>query len=449
MAFKAYLQYHASMMRILTEKRRNPCVTLCEFFSHLFIFILLLGGYNLSTVYNIPAARYDVINIYIPPSFVTTALLNETRLSPQGTIRAINSYLSGPLPIPTFDEFVTITKYFSSYAASYSAIASQTGVGQKYQNLIVQGSLHFAPAGEEVSSLISYLKTTTATFNSLTYYVHQDEQSGLNFIMSHLDERTLAFIILREITPEKVNYVIRQNYSTLPNTNKFVNTLSIGLNTGYQSYFTSGFFSIQSTVDQWAYNYTQAINNTDINPKCSLGSPNSLFIPYPTKAYNQNPFFSEVGYLLGLAIAMSTLYPVSRTVKGIVEEKELKLRELMKIMGLQAWIHQLSWFTSTFVLFLWVAITATFFSKISFAPKSNTSIVFAFYFLFALSEISFAFFISVFFSNSKLASIVSPVILFAAILPRYIFFTTNNNEQYYQKFGASLLSPTALSFGAS
>ena len=59
-----------------------------------------------------------------------------------------------------------------------------------------------------------------------------------------------------------------------------------------------------------------------------------------------------------------------------------------------------------------------------------------------------AFLVSVFFSNSKLAAIVGPVALFLTILPKYIFFSTNANEAVPAKYAASILPPTAFTFGA-
>ena len=155
-----------------------------------------------------------------------------------------------------------------------------------------------------------------------------------------------------------------------------------------------------------------------------------------------------LGFLLGLAIVMATLYPVSRLVKSIVEEKELKLREIMKIMGLKDWVHQLSWFLSAFILFFWIALSCTFITKSSFLKKSSPVLLFFYFFLFTMSEITFAFLISVFFSNSKLAAIVGPVALFSSILPRFIFLRTNPNEEVVGKVIASFLSPTAFAFGA-
>ena len=53
-----------------------------------------------------------------------------------------------------------------------------------------------------------------------------------------------------------------------------------------------------------------------------------------------------------------------------------------------------------------------------------------------------------FFRFAQLAALVGPVILFAAILPRYIFYGTNRYEAASSKFYWSLLSPTAFTFGA-
>lgn len=68
----------------------------------------------------------------------------------------------------------------------------------------------------------------------MKYFIHNSEKSAVNYILDHLDTPALALIVLRQVSPRKVNYVIRQNYTTLPNTNIGVDTTSIGLNPAYQ-----------------------------------------------------------------------------------------------------------------------------------------------------------------------------------------------------------------------
>ena len=124
------------------------------------------------------------------------------------------------------------------------------------------------------------------------------------------------------------------------------------------------------------------------------------------------------------------------------------MRELVKVMGLRDSIHQFSWFVTGFMVFSWIAISTAYICSISFLPKSNFLLLFLFFFLFAMSEITLSMLLSTLFSNSKLAAMVAPVLLFCLLLPRYIFFTTNTNEQIQPKYYSSLLSPVAFAFGA-
>jgi ABC-type multidrug transport system fused ATPase/permease subunit len=395
-------------------------------------------------VENFGARKYSDIDLVIPPAAdnVTSSILE-----------IYNTITTGPLIVPTFDQYIAVNEFLSenlNQLGDYGTLLSETALGQTYTNLLYKGSLHFAPRGEYVDSLIEYMNTTYQRFSTIDVYIHDTEKAGIRYILDNLDAPALALIVLREITPEKVNYVIRQNYTTLPNTNQVIIDAVIGLNTEYQDYIFSGFLSLERAINAWAFEYTNAISS-DTNPGAPVsctGPPEIVMVPYPTAAYNQNPFYQQVGFLLGLAIVMSTMYPMSRLTKAVVEEKELRMREVMKIMGLRDWVHQLSWFLPSFVLFLWIAISSAIITRSSFLKNSDGSIIFAYFFLFCMSEINFAFLVSVFFSNSKLAAIVAPVILFAGLMPRYAFLNTNNNELVTGKVFSCLLSPSAFAFGA-
>jgi ABC-type multidrug transport system fused ATPase/permease subunit len=256
----------------------------------------------------------------------------------------------------------------------------------------------------------------------------------------------LGLIVIEEISPRKVAYSIRQKRNAIPSTRTVSHIPSVGLDEKYWMYMFGGFMTLKKAVDAWVFEYTQAVQGAD--ESCAAGAPEAILIPYPTLFYGKNPFYASVGFLFGLAMILSTMYPMSKLAKSVVEEKELRMRELMKIMGLRDWIHQLSWFLSALVLFLWIAISCTFITTISFIKASSPLIIFLYFFLFAMSEANLAFLVSVFFSNSKLAAIAAPVVIFAAILPRYIFYTVENNEEVANKVLACFLSPTAFVFGA-
>ena len=136
-------------------------------------------------------------------------------------------------------------------------------------------------------------------FASLNVITHTDEDAAVQYILNNINQRTTALIVLREITPSKINYVIRLNYTTVPDTNQIVSDLSLGINTDFQSYFLSGFLTLQNTIDQWAFNYTGALH--PLSTDCQ--APPAIFaIPFPTYQYAKNPFYASVGFLLGLAL---------------------------------------------------------------------------------------------------------------------------------------------------
>ena len=131
------------------------------------------------------------------------------------------------------------------------------------------------------------------------------------------------------------------NSTTLPNTSRITNWVSIGLNRRYQRYYFSGYLSWQRTINEFALqriandddnntttnvftNNTIGTSQTNDNEQlqqCNVPDPaewtNVFMMPMPTPAYSQNPFFTAVGFLLGLTIAMAFLFPVSRLIKSI------------------------------------------------------------------------------------------------------------------------------------
>ena len=124
------------------------------------------------------------------------------------------------------------------------------------------------------------------------------------------------------------------------------------------------------------------------------------------------------------------------------------MREVMKIMGLNQFSYQLSWFVTSLIVFLWITITSTYVAHTSFLPNTNMYLLFLYFLLFSISEITLCFLIATFFTNSKLAAIVGPVVLFVSILPKYVFYGSNVDESTRAKYAASLFSPTAFAFGA-
>ena len=245
------------------------------------------------------------------------------------------------------------------------------------------------------------------------------------------------------------------NATTLPNTSRITNWVSIGLNRRYQRYYFSGYLSWQRTLNEFAMqrigdtNTTISSNGQDeqSQPQCNI--PDNMFMmPMPTPSYSQNPFFTSVGFLLGLTIAMAFLFPVSRLIKAIVEEKETRMKETLAILGVRTFPHTCSWVITSCLTFTIIAVTVSLILSSSVFKYSSSIYIFAYIFLFSASSVGFSFFVAAFFSRAKLSAIVGPIALFATLLPRWIFFGSNRYEATLGKYWASLLPCTAFAFGA-
>jgi hypothetical protein len=156
-------------------------------------------------------------------------------------------------------------------------------------------------------SLLCSVLQTLSTRNLLTIYTHESEQAAVDYITTHLGRWTFALIVFREISASKINYVIRQNYTTLPSTGLVIDDFAVGLDKGYQEYYTSGFLSIQGSVDDWAMEYVGA---TSSGGQCA-NVPHTTSMPFPTFDYKENPFYSTVGFLLGVAFASKNQFTLS------------------------------------------------------------------------------------------------------------------------------------------
>jgi hypothetical protein len=295
------------------EKARQTQITIAECFGHLLIIILLGFGYSLSEIFKHPSKQYDVLNIQIPPDFIerksaashsqNIGIKNsyDYKINNNMLLKDLQKYLDGPLVVPSFDTYIAMNNFIADRTdESTKSLFSQTGEGQAYSNLLYKGALHFAPyPSKEVESLIDFLNRTTVSFRNMKVYKHASENKAVKYILNNVDdEYALALIVIRDVTPTLVNYVIRQNYTTLPRTNTIIKYPAIKLSGAYQKYFISGFLTLQNTIDDWVFEYTGTSNSSD---SCSF-PPQISAIPFPTYEYEQNPFYLSVGFLLGLAL---------------------------------------------------------------------------------------------------------------------------------------------------
>lgn len=168
--------------------------------------------------------------------------------------------------------------------------------------------------------------------------------------------------------------------------------------------------------------------------------------PYP--CYVNDKFISAIARTLPLFMVLAWIYTVSMMVKDIVYEKEKRLKEFMRVMGLSNGIHWLSWFITQFTIMFCVTFVLCLvikFGKVT--TYSDFFVLLVFFICFTMATISQCFLISVFFNKANLAAVTGGIIYFLLYLPYTILINYAEVIKPWQKGLASLSSTVAFSYG--
>ncbi|XP_019712472.1 retinal-specific ATP-binding cassette transporter-like isoform X2 [Hippocampus comes] len=169
-------------------------------------------------------------------------------------------------------------------------------------------------------------------------------------------------------------------------------------------------------------------------------------MPYP--CYVDDLFMITLNRCFPMFMVLAWIYSVSMTVKSIVLEKELRLKETLKAMGVANGVLWCTWFIDSFVTM--AASTALLTSIIVGGKVLNYSdplLVYLFLLTFTVATIMQCFLMSVFFSKANLAAACSGVLYFTLYLPHVLCFAWQDRLTTKMKMAASLLSPVAFGFG--
>ncbi|KAF5910024.1 ATP-binding cassette sub-family A member 1-like isoform X1 [Clarias magur] len=169
-------------------------------------------------------------------------------------------------------------------------------------------------------------------------------------------------------------------------------------------------------------------------------------MPYP--CFVDDVFLRVLNRSLPLFMTLAWIYSVAMIIKGVVYEKEARLKETMKIMGLGSGTLWLSWFISSYLPFLFSSGLLIIALKLGdILPYSDPAVIFFFLAAFATATIMLCFLISTFFSRANLAAACGGLIYFSLYLPYVLCVAWREYLTSTHRVLASFLSPVAFGFG--
>ncbi|KAM9795719.1 phospholipid-transporting ATPase ABCA1 isoform 1-T1 [Syngnathus typhle] len=301
---------------------------------------------------------------------------------------------------------------------------------------------------KDINDTITHLAQVTECFFVNKLEGFEDEDQLVRRSLELLEDRAFWAGVVFELPnssselPSNVSYKIRMDIDDVTRTDRikkrFWDAGPVAHPFRDMLYIRGGFVYIQDLVEK-------ALSRVLTKAQQNIG----LYIqqmPYP--CFVDDIFLRMLNRTLPLFLTLAWIYSVAVIIKGVVYEKEARLKETMKIMGLSTGTLWLSWFISSLVPFLLSAALLIGLLKWGdILPYSNMLVVFFFLMAFATATITQCFLISTFFSKANMAAACGGLIYFGLYLPYVLFVSWQDRVTITVKVFASFLSPVAFGFG--
>uniref|UniRef100_A0A8C3LPD6 P-type phospholipid transporter n=1 Tax=Chrysolophus pictus TaxID=9089 RepID=A0A8C3LPD6_CHRPC len=233
----------------------------------------------------------------------------------------------------------------------------------------------------------------------------------------------------RKTLPPHVKYKIRMDIDAVEKTNKIKDRY---WDPGPRAdpvddlrYIWGGFAYLQDMIE---HGIIKTQTNTEV--------PQGIYLqqmPYP--CFVDDVFMITLNRSFPIFMVLAWIYSVSMTVKSIVLEKEMRLKEAMKNRGITNGVIWCTWFLDSFFMMAMIL------------HYSSPLLFFLFLLTFNTATIVQCFLFSTFFSKANLAAACSGVLYFTLYLPHIVCFVWQDRMTVNLKILASLLSQVAFGFG--
>eukprot|EP00058_Branchiostoma_floridae_P014356 XP_002599844.1 hypothetical protein BRAFLDRAFT_95534 [Branchiostoma floridae] len=294
--------------------------------------------------------------------------------------------------------------------------------------------------------------------------VAEEQTTYYGAIVFYIDQNATAL-------PKDVHYAVRLPHDIAGNRKTWVTERTYPTfsrpgprQTGDNANYKARFLVLQAAVDTVLIRHQAAANG-------SAGALQDVEIqlqqfPYPK--WREDTFLQTISFLLPLIQTLAFIYTAGMMVKELVYEKETRLKESMKMMGLANWVHWLAWFLKNLLFLLLTVVPIALVLKFArILEHSDVSLLLVFWLLWVIASISWCFMVSTFFSRAKVALLFSLVLWYLNYMPYQFMvallfslvlwylnympyqFIANSYEDMTgpQKTAACLLSNTCASIG--
>ncbi|CDQ67062.1 unnamed protein product [Oncorhynchus mykiss] len=140
---------------------------------------------------------------------------------------------------------------------------------------------------------------------------------------------------------------------------------------------------------------------------------------------------------------------IANFVKKLVHERELRLHEYMKMMGVNPISHFFAWFIESACFLIITIITLTIILKAGrVLPHSDGFLLFLYLSDYGLSILAISFLVSSFFDKTNIAGLSGALIYVISFFPFIIVMSLESSLSFSTKSALSLFAPTCFSYAS-
>ncbi|KAL4225817.1 hypothetical protein ACF0H5_013807 [Mactra antiquata] len=216
-------------------------------------------------------------------------------------------------------------------------------------------------------------------------------------------------------------------------------------NGGEPYYYQTGFLALQYFINKaFIEKHGGNLTNIDLSLKKMIYPPH-LDDVLATVLQSNLPLFLVLSFILN----------VLQMAKNIAYEKEKKLKESMKMMGLSTSMYWLSWFVKSLIYLILVCIMYTIIFSIELKDKgkvinyTHPTLFFFFLLLYVIATIAFCFMISTFFKKANSAAFAAGILFFLTYFPFFFLRDQYETMSQAEKMAACLLHNVGMAFGVN
>mmetsp|Transcript_15759 Transcript_15759/g.36132 ORF Transcript_15759/g.36132 Transcript_15759/m.36132 type:complete len:762 (-) Transcript_15759:2199-4484(-) len=174
-------------------------------------------------------------------------------------------------------------------------------------------------------------------------------------------------------------------------------------------YMYNGALTIQRLVGDYIIDKTGAADGG-----YAVSESGVQFVQFPTTPYEEQGFFSDIGDYGPILVCLGLLYPVASMIGFVTREKELRQKELMKMMSITeseiGWAWWLTFFSFNFINVILCTIVTN-----NLYDKTEVNYLFIYWLLTFWAVINFCACVSTFTSRSTVGVLIGLLIFFVGV----------------------------------